>query len=205
MRILPDIWGEGSLFAFSGLDGTTPYAKSLVGHLSGGRIGVVFPRGGLQSLLFRIEGHSDLKCAAIASDFLQLRLQNSRDRVWHELFVGFSACDTLVGFSSEQAYPVLSSDRPETLRIEAARTTCGVAGGYFALEVRQTVEGAVRFALAMDVDSEIRAVDKALAALEIDAVALRERGNSPGSKRFRNRRPVSMPRSAARWRSASPS
>ena len=175
MRILPDIWGEGSLFAFSGLDGPTPFAKSLVGHLAGGRVGVVFPRGGLHSLLFRIEGHSDLKPVAIASDFFQLQLQGGSDPSWHELFVGFSTCDTLIGTTSALAYPVLSSDRPETLRIEKTRTTCGASGGYFALEIREADSGPIRFALAMDADSAEGAAAKALAALEIDGGALLER------------------------------
>ena len=174
MKILPDVWGEGSLFAFSGLDGPTPYERSLVGHLAGDRIGVVFPRNGLQSLFFRIEGHSDLKPEAVASDFLLLRLKGSVDRAWHELFLGFTACDTLVGRTSALAFPFLASERPETMRIEAHRTTCGAAGGFFALEVMETVNG-IRFALAMDVDSVEAAVAKAKAALKTDVDTLKSR------------------------------
>ncbi len=173
--ILPDVWGEGSLFAFSGLDGPTPYTRSLVGHLSGDRIGVVFPRDGLHSLLFRVSGHGELVHRAVASDFLLASLKGGPDRAWHDLFLGFSSCDTVVGTSSPLAVPYLSSDRPETLRLEGGRTTCGTYGGYFALEVREEADGTVRFALAMDVDSVDVAAAKALTGLSVDAGALRER------------------------------
>ncbi len=172
--ILPDVWGEGALFAYSGLEGPTPYTRSLVGHLSGDRIGVVFPRFGLHSLLFRLEGHSDLVHEAVASDFLLLRVKGGPDRAWKELFLGFVACDALAGRTSTLAMPYLSSDRPDSLRRDGETTLCGGPGGWFALVVRTLAPNDVRFALAMDADDAAEAARKAGRALERDPGALKE-------------------------------
>jgi hypothetical protein len=42
--VLPNIWGQGSLFAFSGLDGVNTYENSLTGTLCGDMNGVIFTR-----------------------------------------------------------------------------------------------------------------------------------------------------------------
>lgn len=40
--ILPDIWGQGQLFAFSALDGKSLWSDDFVGVLSGDRVGIRF-------------------------------------------------------------------------------------------------------------------------------------------------------------------
>ena len=37
-----DVWGQGAIFAFSGLEGKTDYFSQLIGFLSGDRPGIRF-------------------------------------------------------------------------------------------------------------------------------------------------------------------
>ena len=70
MKKLPNIWGAGALFAFSGLEGQTSYAHPMTGRLLGDDAGVRFETRHPFDLLFDCTGLSDLSWELVTSDIL---------------------------------------------------------------------------------------------------------------------------------------
>ena len=72
MRInYPKIWGQGSLFASSGLETNTTHTNSLVGTLLGDRIGVEFKTELRPSLSFKLFDVKDIVYSIITSDLIK--------------------------------------------------------------------------------------------------------------------------------------
>ncbi len=139
----PNVWGQGALFAFSGLDGRNTLQNSLCGHLMGDRIGISF-RFGEAELYLSLHGVRDITYQIVASDIIEGKL-NGRDF----LFLFTDEC-TVSGFCpTDLALPIFRADRPQA-----------AADYRFA----QRADGNVtRFALSCGADAEARA-DAALTA-----------------------------------------
>ena len=65
--ILPDIWGQGQLFAYSGMDGAVPYDAQMIGALLGDHAGVRLHTKAPCELYWHTEGCNDLRWTAVTA------------------------------------------------------------------------------------------------------------------------------------------
>ena len=99
---LPNRWGQGSLFAYSGLDGICTLKDSVVASLLGDALGVVFHTEPRRELRFHLDGVKDLDYEIVASDIVRLTLGDGRKT---PLTFLFSSQDTLMGVTGPTAMP----------------------------------------------------------------------------------------------------
>ena len=78
-----DVWGQGAIFAFSGLEGKTDFQSQLVGALLGDHVGVRFLASQPFELYVDTTDVSDLVWEMVASDVLagKIRVQNEWKRI----------------------------------------------------------------------------------------------------------------------------
>ena len=75
---LPDIWGQGALFAFSGMDGECRVYSCLNAHLLGDLLGVRIHARELFDLYVVLDGIKDIQYEAVASDVIKARLKDAQ-------------------------------------------------------------------------------------------------------------------------------
>lgn len=165
---LPDIWGPGNLFAYSGLDGICTYSDSLVGTLCADRIGVIFYTQIRSQLSLVLKEIKDIQYTVVASDIIQADF-TGRSGGSYPFTMLFYAQDTVIGQTTEAALPVVFLE-------EAGDAVPEVLGGvrvyscgeeYFALAVNHG-EPFVSFAYAFSRISKQDAADKAAQAVRAD-------------------------------------
>ena len=90
-----DVWGQGAIFAFSGLEGKTDFQSQLVGALLGDHVGVRFLASQPFELYVDTTDVSDLVWEMVASDVLagKIRVQNE----WKRICFAFQSNATVVG------------------------------------------------------------------------------------------------------------
>ena len=90
-----DVWGQGAIFAFSGLEGKTDFQSQLVGVLLGDHVGVRFLASQPFELYVDTTDVSDLVWEMVASDVLagKIRVQNE----WKRICFAFQSNATVVG------------------------------------------------------------------------------------------------------------
>ena len=90
-----DVWGQGAIFAFSGLEGKTDFQSQLVGVLLGDHPGVRFLASHPFELYVDTTGVSDLIWEIVASDVLAGKacVQNE----WKRICFAFQSNATVVG------------------------------------------------------------------------------------------------------------
>lgn len=151
----PDIWGDGVLFAFSGIDGQTCWEHSLVGSTRVDPPGIVFPFQ--KALLNLTEGAHLGEVRLAAGDAADLDLVAGDGRV-SRLRLVYLDSGCLVGEGGAALAPALKS----TVESSACRPA------NMALAVRRA-EGRVRFALALSTCCcRAEARERAEAALDAD-------------------------------------
>jgi hypothetical protein len=89
-RVMPDIYGYGQLFAFSGLDGQTSFRDDFVGTLTAKPIGIRFELSKPVTLFFDTQIK---KCNAVTSSLIDIETETGR------LSVVFSSRHTVTGLS----------------------------------------------------------------------------------------------------------
>lgn len=153
MGILPNIWGGGQLFAFSGLEGETSWAHPLVGSLLLDSVGLDFHQD--PAVILDISGApgAALQPEYVLGDAFALRLG--------EAPVVAAAADryTVVG--------QLGAGLQVSLR--DAGDALSTRAGHFAL-LREAGQG--KWALAFDPDSAAAAQARATTALALDVAAV---------------------------------
>jgi len=147
---LPDIWGDGILFAFSGMDGETSWSHSLVAWTCTDPPGLFFPRYKV-SLLFPAMRVGTVRVAA--NDLIDLDLI-APDGDVVRLQATYADRHNLVGMTTPPLSPVLD-ERAETM----ALCTC-------------LQDGALRFSLAEYAAGRDAAQKLAESALGVDLDAL---------------------------------
>lgn len=165
---LPNIWGPGNLFAYSGLDGTCTYSGSLVGTLCGDRIGVIFYTKIKSQLSLVLKDIKDIDYTVVASDIVQGDFTGINGERYPFTLL-FYAQDTVIGQTTESALPVVFVEEavdvvPETIG-NIRVYTCG--GEYVAFAVNRA-EPLVSFAYAVSSLSKQDAADKAAQAMQAD-------------------------------------
>lgn len=91
----PKTWGQGALFAFSGLDGKTDYEQQLVGSLLGDHAGVHFYGKRPFELYIATERINDLRWSAVTGDLIEGFLRFGGEN--HPLALAFAENATVVG------------------------------------------------------------------------------------------------------------
>lgn len=91
----PNVWGQGALFVFSGLEGTTSYAHQMIGGLLGDDPGIRFHTHHSCDLFLDCTGLSDLSWEMVSSDLIT-GVMKLNDRAFHISFV-FAEAGVIVG------------------------------------------------------------------------------------------------------------
>lgn len=169
---LPDIWGKGSLFAYSGLEGKNTWSRSIVGTLLGDRTGVLLHTAVRRQLHFEWQSAGHFEYDLVASDIIQMRVQVAGQL--QPLQILFYSEDTLIGFSPYGLKPVLTCEgKPDLVTVDSGvihKTCTGQETEYSAF--LQTAEnGGTRFVLAFDSESAACCEQKARKALNADLQA----------------------------------
>ena len=94
-----DVWGQGALFAFSGLEGKTDFHSQLVGTLLGDHAGIHFLTANPFELYMDTTGVSDLVWEILSSDLIlgKVLIQN----VWSKVCFMFQSNATVAGICPE--------------------------------------------------------------------------------------------------------
>jgi hypothetical protein len=148
MDNLPNVWGDGLLFAFSGMDGETSWSHPMVALTQSEPVGVCFPW--YDVTLHFGEGVRVEEVRLAGSDVLDLDLVDSSSRT---VALRLVCADrrNLVGMVTPSLTPYLEGPEEHTM----ALCTCQVAGG-------------LRFALALYAGGREVAHAQAEAALTLD-------------------------------------
>ena len=153
--IMPDIWGDGKLLTFSGLDGATSWAHTLVGGASTDPFGVVWHLRPDVFLVFggRLEGQD---ARLVLGDAVAVSARTSDGA--GELRMAFADCWALMGEIGGGL----------SVRLDGSTDT---EAGFVAL-VTEERDGATRWCLALSADSADEARTRAEAGMAADLDAL---------------------------------
>ncbi|HOX36760.1 MAG TPA: trehalase family glycosidase [Candidatus Brocadiia bacterium] len=165
---LPDIWSDGQLAAFSGVDGDTDWQHPFVAHTLSSPPGLRFWPPLSVRLLFEggPAGTEPLKPKFFTGDCLEAHFSQSGGP---DLSVrwAFADHDTIVGELSEPLRPSLKADGEGTVVSGKNRQTCDTDADHAAL-VWKTEGGITRFAFAHSFRSSERALKTATGGLAMD-------------------------------------
>ena len=94
-----DVWGQGALFAFSGLEGKTDFSSQLVGTLLGDHPGIRFMTASPFELYIDTTDAADLVWETVASDIIlgKMRIRDA----WHRVCFVFQSNATVAGICPE--------------------------------------------------------------------------------------------------------
>ncbi len=149
--IMPDRWGEGKLFTFSGLDGPTSWAHTLVASASREPLGLRL-RLSPDLLLSFGAGIDSIKARLVLGDAADLSAETAGGI--GDVKFAFADCGTIVGATKGTLEVRLEGD-PNT------------QAGFVHLEIAPAGDGQ-RFCLALSPQSLQQARDRAVAGIELD-------------------------------------
>ena len=163
MKKLPNVWGRGALFAYSGLEGVNTYHDSMCGQLMAEHIGMSFDDGAAE-LYLRLTGTpwiQEINFSLVASDLIEGTLVDNAAFTF--LFLDQS---TVVGFApSDVAVPIFHCDLGKENAFDGGNAFECEKGWYaFAIETRKEN---VYFAVSRS-KNFTDAVDKVKEALNAD-------------------------------------
>ena len=164
-RNLPDIWGAGSIFAYSGLDGENTFENSLTGYLKSDGIGAVFNCIATVELVFDIKKTKDIGYMLVASDAVHFNTGN--DKGDQEACLMFSNENTVVGFYHENAIPYISLSDGKGGKPEDDIIAYSIHNEYIAF-----IKEEGRFALCVSRKSKTDAAQRAKEGLTADMATL---------------------------------
>ena len=182
---LPNVWGQGALFAFSGLDGVSTMANSVVGALLGDGLGVMFhtdPRRELRFALRDLANHapgdpgkvfslgrsfSAVEYEIVASDIIKCVLVPRGQVDPCPVTLLFYAEDTVIGMTGPAAMPYVCCEGFEALKAGESVWLHEAEGCSSALATVQTDES-IRFVLTFGGESASDTVEKSHKALGAD-------------------------------------
>lgn len=102
---LPDIWGQGALFAYSGLEGECDYQKCLLGYLSGDNVGIRFSLPNMRELYLDTHAIDKITYLCVTSDYIEMDLSIGNDCTTQKACFIFAAQNLVVGYTSAYAIP----------------------------------------------------------------------------------------------------
>ena len=146
--LLPNVWGAGQLFAFSGLDGKTNYKSDFVATLIGDKVGFQFQLGRRRELFFNLMTRiNQIRYDCVASDIILADLIDSYNDTHHPLSVMFVSWDTLLGETARGFPPQVIIEDGESQHPEDNVWIQSSEGEYTAL-VTSDQDESIKFAFA---------------------------------------------------------
>ncbi|HHV97603.1 MAG TPA: hypothetical protein GXX37_14275 [Clostridiaceae bacterium] len=164
---LPNVWGQGSLFAYSGLDGINTYENSLVGTLCGDMLGVVFHTSTSIFLGFDLQNISDIEYELVASDIVKLHVLHRKTGRKLPLFFLFNTENTVIGMSPNCAVPYVYCTRTDEVKNKGKINIYAIDGEYIAF-AKEEIDDMIKFALSYSKKSEEEATEKLKTSMEAD-------------------------------------
>ncbi|MBR3761389.1 MAG: hypothetical protein IKK59_01470 [Lachnospiraceae bacterium] len=162
MKYLPNVWGRGAFFAYSGLEGTTTFRDSMCGQLMGEHIGMTLDATTVE-LYLRMYGTpwvQEITFSLVASDLIEGSFKDNA--VFKFLFLDQRS---IVGYTpANVAIPVFRADLAEEKLLDGGKAyKCGENWYAFTTENRKEK---IYFAVARSQDCEdaVRAAREALKA-----------------------------------------
>ncbi len=167
--LLPNVYGPGACFGFSGLEGPAGHEHDFVGQLTADRLGVCFELPARRTLGFELaRGVREITFRLVVNDTLDALLTRGGETGY--LRLAMAEHKALLG-AARFAKPVAFAESCcATAETDGALVTDG-PGGFTALVTRD-IGGEVRFAFAYDPASAGLAVERAKAVLAADLDAL---------------------------------
>lgn len=170
MKRLPNVWGRGALFAYSGLEGTTTYHDSMCGQLMAEHIGMTFDDGAAE-LYLRLTGApwlQEIDFSIVASDLIEGNLSDGA-----EFKFVFLNQDTVIGYAPIKAcVPIFHADLGKEKAFDNGKAfECEKAWYAFATEAK---EDTVCFAVSRGKTFE-ETVEKVKDALQADISAVADK------------------------------
>ncbi len=164
---LPNIWGPGSLFAFSGLDGENTYGNSLAGTLSPEGVGVIFNTKTRRQLRFCLKDIKDINYEVVASDIIILKVKEKHSGKESAVRLAFYSQDTVVGSTIHSAVPYIFAEGCVQPEYKENMTIISADGEYTAF-AKQHANGVIQFAFSYSKQSKQHAAKQAESALKAD-------------------------------------
>lgn len=161
---LPNKWGQGSLFAYSGLDGECTLADSIVGSLLGDALGIVFNTEPRRELRFHLKEVRNLEYSIVASDIIRVFTGENQSA---PLTILFSSQDTVMGVTTANAVPHVCCESGDP-GMRDGSVLAHESGGLYSVLITQETGPILGFALSMNKRSAKEALDKARGALMLD-------------------------------------
>jgi len=165
---LPNVWGQGAIFAFSGLDGRTSYKDDFVGTLLGDHIGILFHLKNRRILIFNLH-HTikdiDYKC--VGSDIILADFIDRRNNSILPFILVFSKRDLLVGETSILIVPQVFLEKGESIYIDKGLWLQSSEDEYTVLYTREIEDGRLRFSFSYSNDLQ-EAISIAKSGLDLD-------------------------------------
>ena len=163
MTYLPNVWGRGAFFAYSGLDGTTTYSDSMCGQLMAEHIGMTLDATSAE-LYLRLQGIpwiQEISFSLVASDLIEGTFKDEESFK----FVFLDQC-TIAGYTpTDAAVPVFHADLAEEKVFDSGKAyRLGDVWYAFATDNR---DGQTYFAVSKNKDC-FDAMEAAKAALTAD-------------------------------------
>lgn len=172
MSVYPNTWGQGSLFAYSGLDGQARWDDDFAGYLSGDRLGVLFHTSPKTELYFAVSDTSDLVYEAVCSDWIGADLCTRADEN-KRIDLVFAQQHLIIGRTFDAALPGVCCDPPGRQWQLDGVSVYGSDQSYCAL-VSMRERGAIRFSFAHG-NSPMQAAARAKDGLQLDLDGLIEK------------------------------
>ena len=162
---VPDVWGAGSIFAFSGLDGKNTIKNSLTGYIKSDGIGVRFNSDTTIEIVFDIEEAKGVTFLLVASDAVHFTTNDEEgEKQTAFMFLNES---TVIGFSHDGAVPFASFGTERCRLKEDNILTYSSTKAYFAF-ARQQAKKRIVFAFSKSRKSREDASEKARNGLMAD-------------------------------------
>ncbi len=164
---LPNIWGQGSIFAFSSLDGISTFENSLSGTLLGDKVGILFHTATKKELFIKFNDVEDLKFVIVASDIIKANYKDRSSGEYKKLCIVFASEDTVIGYTAKSAYPIINSYDAEASCMNPGINLHKSDGEFTVLNLEDD-EGIIRFSFSYSKKSEEDALKKANRGLNVD-------------------------------------
>ena len=110
--LLPNIYGQGALFACSGMKCPTDYNNTLVGSLLGDKLGILLYLKKRRELFFELQPPiRDINYQAVTGDVIVAELSYGNKEYRRFFRMTFLDAYTIIGETCRAAYPVMWADR----------------------------------------------------------------------------------------------
>lgn len=171
---LPNIWGQGAIFAFSGLDGETSYKNDFVGTLLGDEFGILFHLRNRRKLIFNLHPIvKDINYKCVSSDIIIADFISREKNLVSPFILVFSNKNLLVGETAKLVHPQVILENGESIYIEEGLWLQPSEEEYTALCIKDAEEGKIKFTFSYSNNLQ-EAISIAKDGLEVN---IEEEGN----------------------------